>query len=74
MAKFTFTIAEAKARIEKKAANAPLSKAAAYYQNDCHIRVRADFVADFCERGYITEAQKEKMMNGYIASLKNKFL
>lgn len=69
-----FTIAEAKARIEVKAKNAPLSKAAAYYQNECHIRVRADMVVDFCERGYITEAQKEKMMAGYIAQLKNKYL
>ncbi|WVW37790.1 hypothetical protein Gekk315_00078 [Aeromonas phage Gekk3-15] len=74
MAARTFTITEAKARIEAKCKQAPLSKAAAYFQNDCHIRVRADHVVDFFQRGYITEVQKDKMMNGYIASLKAKFL
>lgn len=74
MAVRTFTIAEAKARIEAKCKQAPLSKAAAYYQNESHIRVRADMVVDFCQRGYITEAQADKMQAGYIASLKAKFL
>lgn len=69
-----FTITEAKARIEAKVKNAPLSKNAAYFQNEAHIRVRADWVVDFCQRGYITEAQAAKMQSGYIAALKEKYL
>lgn len=59
---------------EAKCKQAPLSKSAAYFQNDSHIRVRADMVVDFCQRGYITEAQAGRMQAGYIASLKAKFL
>lgn len=69
------TIAEAKALIERKVGkNAPLSKSAAYYQNECHIRVRADKVEDLAVNGYITEAQAAKMQAGYIAQLKASYL
>lgn len=69
------TIAEAKALIERKVGkNAPLSKAAAYFQNDSHINARAYKVQDLMEQGYITAEQAAKMQAGYIAQLKAKYL
>lgn len=69
-----FTIAEAKASIERNCKHAPLSVNAAYFQNDSHINCRVYKIREFFELGYITEVQEQKMMNGYIAKLKEKYL
>lgn len=69
------TIAEAKALIERKVGKtAPLSKTAAYFQNDAHIQSRVYKLADLLEQGYISAEQHTKMTNGYIAQLKTRYL
>lgn len=69
------TIAEAKALIERKVGKtAPLSKSAAYFQNEAHINSRAYKLADLAEQGYITAEQAAKMKAGYIAQLQARYL
>lgn len=71
----TMTIAEAKALIERKVGKtAPLSKDAAYFQNECHIRIRADMVRTLRDMGKLSIERAAKMQEGYIATLKNKYL
>ncbi|MGL4843840.1 MAG: hypothetical protein ACRC2Y_04375 [Aeromonas veronii] len=68
-----FTVAEVKGRINAKFKNSPLSVNAAYYQNECHIRVRAETVQAYFDQGLITEKQLVSL-NKWIADLKAKYL
>lgn len=67
-------ITEAKALIERKNKMNPLSKLAAYYQNERHINSRRDALNNLLEQGRVTEAQHTKMVQGYIRQLQDKFL